>query len=64
MGPNEIILLKAISLLDTEKTIHINTQTHTHTVGVYIHLYTYCILLSGENNYHLKAKDCFKHVTC
>lgn len=30
MGPNEIILLRAISLLHTENTVHINTSGLTH----------------------------------
>lgn len=42
MGPNEIILLRAISLLDTEKTIHINTSRLAHIHSVYT--YT-CILV-------------------
>ena len=39
MGPNEIILLRAISLLDTEEDYSLQHKwTLTHTVGVYINL--------------------------
>lgn len=31
MGPNEIMLLRAISLLDIEETIQINTRKHTYS---------------------------------